>query len=257
MDWIPTSWAGVILVAARGDTGLADLPFDSAPKRRTTAGVRARFLVKDTDLAVVYSGGENQRTLLGFDVGRDLLGRVSAHAEGAFTRGSEIAPPRDAQAFFRLATGLLYNRDTTSVAAEYFFNGEGYDAAEAKAYQARLDATSGAAADPRLPPAAHEAALRSYAAAASIPYSGGLGLRRHYLYLAWTRSEIRGEWTVSLRGTAGLSDGGVALTPGLIYAPRGDLTLSLDVIMLLGPGQSEYRLTPLRGAVQARAKFLF
>jgi hypothetical protein len=232
MDVIPARWVGVILVAARGETGLGELPFESATARRTTAAIRARFLVKDTDLALVYSGGKSQRTLLGFDLGRDLLSRVSAHAEAAFYRGSEIAPSRDAQAFFRLATGLLYTRDTRSLAVEYFFNGEGYARRESDAYLERLGA-------------------------ASVPYSGGLGLRRHYLQAAWTRSEIRGQWTASLRGTFGLSDGGLALTPGLVYAPRGDLTLSLDAIALLGPARSEYRLTPLTGAVQARAKVLF
>ena len=241
MDWIPAPWAGVILVAARGETGLGDLPFAAPERRRTTAAVRARFLAKATDLALVFSGGKNQRTLVGFDLGRDLLGSVSAHAEGAFYRGSEIAPLREGQTFFRLATGLLHAQGTTSLTLEYFWNGEGYRGAEADAYLARLAVA---------PPA-------EYAALAAIPFSGGLGLRRHYLQAAWTRSQIRGEWTASLRGAIGLSDGGIALTPGIAYEPRGDLSLSLDGIVLLGPARSEYRLTPLKGALQARAKVLF
>jgi hypothetical protein len=257
MDWIPARWAGVILLAARSQTGLGDLPFVSPAQERESAALRARFLAKDTDLALVFSGGKNQRTLLGFDLGRDLLGRVSAHAEGAFYRGSEIAPPRDGETFFRLATGLLHTQGTSSLAVEYFFNGEGYDGAHADAYLARVDATSSAAADPRLPPAARAAALRSYAALAAIPFSAGLGLRRHYLQVAWTRSRIGGQWTASLRGVVALSDGGVALTPGVVYEPRGDLMLSLDAIVLLGSARSEYRLTPLSGALQARAKVLF
>jgi hypothetical protein len=90
-----------------------------------------------------------------------------------------------------------------------------------------------------------------------VPYSGGLGLRRHYVQAAWTQSEIRGRWTAALRGVVGVSDGGVALTPGLAYAPRGDLTLNLDAVLLLGPADAEYRLAPIRAAVQARAKVLF
>ena len=86
---------------------------------------------------------------------------------------------------------------------------------------------------------------------------GGLGLRRHYLQSSWTRRRIRGEWTLSLRGVLGLSDGGAALTPGLAYSPRGDLTFSVDAVLLLGPERSEYRLAPFRAAVQARMRASF
>jgi hypothetical protein len=55
----------------------------------------------------------------------------------------------------------------------------------------------------------------------------------------------------------GASDGGVALTPGIVYAPRGDVTVHLDAIVPVGPGDSEYRLAPVRAAVQARVRALF
>jgi hypothetical protein len=55
----------------------------------------------------------------------------------------------------------------------------------------------------------------------------------------------------------GLSDGGVGLTPGIGYAPRGNVTINLDGVLLLGPQDSEYRLAPVHGAVQARVKVLF
>jgi len=256
LDIVPANWAGVILVAARGETGLGNLPFSGSASERNTGALRVRFLVKNTDLAFVVSGGERQPTLLGLDLGRDL-GGVSIHAEAATYQGSEIAPPRPEQRFFRLATGLLWSRDTTSVTAEYFFNGEGYSDGATKTYLRSLDATYAAATNPVLPRAAQQAALARYGALAALPFSGGLGLRRHYLQASWTRSEIRGQWTTALRSVVGLSDGGVALTPGVVYAPRGDFTISLDGVILLGPGDSEYRLAPLRGALQARVKALF
>lgn len=256
LDIVPANWAGVILVAVRGETGAGDLPFAGSASERNTGALRARFLVKNTDLAAVVSGGERQPTLLGLDLGRDL-GGVSVHAEAATYQGSEIAPSRSEQRFFRLSTGLLWSRDTTSVTAEYFFNGEGYSDAETKAYLAGLGATYAAATNPLLTPALQPDALARYGAAASVPFSGGLGLRRHYFHASWTRSEIRGKWTTALRGVVGLSDGGIALTPGVVYAPRGDFTISLDGVILLGPGDSEYRLAPLRGAIQARIKALF
>src|SRR6185436_16088335 len=100
-------------------------------------------------------------------------------------------------------------------------------------------------------------ALALYAAAAVLPYAGGLGLRRHYLQAAWTRNASGGKWTLAARGTVGLSDGGVALTPGVAYAPRGNLTLNLDAILPAGSTASEYRLSPARAALQARLKVLF
>jgi hypothetical protein len=255
MDWAPAAWAGVALVAARGETSVGDLPFDTGARRRHTAAVRAAFHVADTDLALVFSGGRGQRTLLGADLAR-AWGEVALHAEGAVYRGAEISPAREGETFFRLAAGLLLTRGMTAVAVEYFFNGEGYDGRERDAYLASLDVAFAAAADPRLAPAARESALASYLARALIPYSGGLGLRRHYLHASWTRSEIRGRFTLAARALVGLEDGGAAVTPGVSFAARDDVTLHLDGVVLLGPGDSEYRLAPLRGALQARVKVL-
>ncbi len=257
LDWVPTPWAGVILVAARGDTVPGDLPFGVPAETRRTGALRARFLVRDTDVAVVFSGGKNQRTLVGFDVGRDVAGQVSVHAEGAFYRGAELLPARADTTFFRLAAGLLYSHQDDSFGLEYFWNGEGYDGARLDAYLAGLDVSFGRSVDPRQPFAVRRQALASYLGGVAVPYSGGLGLRRHYLHASWTRSIGGGRWTFAARGVAGLADGGVALTPGVAYAPRGNVTLHLDGVVLVGPETSEYRLAPIRGAVQARLKVLF
>jgi hypothetical protein len=141
--------------------------------------------------------------------------------------------------------------------AEYFYNGEGYDGAARDAWLGQVDGSALLAADPSRPPAERQAALAAYAAAATVPYSGGLGLRRHYLQASWTRSRIGGQWTTAMRAVLGLGDGGLALTPGIVYAPRGDLTVHLDAILPVGPDDSEYRLAPVRAAVQARVRALF
>jgi hypothetical protein len=60
-----------------------------------------------------------------------------------------------------------------------------------------------------------------------------------------------------VRAVVGLDDGSLALTPGVGWAPRGNVTLNLDAVVLLGPDESEYRLAPVRGALQARVKVLF
>jgi hypothetical protein len=257
LDWVPASWAGVVLLAARGETLPGDLPFAVASRRRRTAALRARFLIRDTDLALVFSGGKNQRTLTGFDLGRGLGGSLSAHAEGSFYRGAELAPARDAELFFRVAAGLLYNQGESAFALEYFFNGEGYSREGLDVFLGGLEGSYAQAVDPRLDDAARRQALAAYLAAAGVPYSGGLGLRRHYLHASWTHGAAQGKWTIAARSLVGLADGGVALTPGVVYAPRGDVTLHLDVVLLAGPADSEYRLAPLRGAVQGRVKVLF
>jgi hypothetical protein len=64
-------------------------------------------------------------------------------------------------------------------------------------------------------------------------------------------------WTGAVRTVLGLDDGAFALTPGVGWAPRGNVTLNLDAVLLLGPEESEYRLAPVRGALQARLKVLF
>jgi hypothetical protein len=257
MDWVPAAWAGVILVAARSETQLKDLPFVAPAEVRHTGALRARFLIADTDLALVFSGGKGQRTLVGLDLGRSLGGSLTAHLEAATYRGAELQPARDERSFVRLVAGVLQTRGDDSLTLEYFYNGEGYTKAAVATYRAGLNGAATRALDPRLPPALRQQALAAYAASAVVPYAGGLGLRRHYVQAAWTRSASGGKWTLAARGTVGLSDGGVALTPGVAYAPRGDVTLHVDAVVPVGPATSEYRLAPVRGALQARMKVLF
>jgi hypothetical protein len=256
MDVVPAPWAGVVLVATRGDTNVGDLPFGATPEKRNAGALRVRFLVKDTDLALVASGGAGRPSLWGLDLARDV-GPVSLHAESSVYKGSEIPPARPDETFFRIVTGALRTAGETSLALEYFYNGEGYDDGQMSAYLSVLDRSYAASTDPRLPQAEQERALRSYLAGAAIPYSGGLGLRRHDLPASWSRAHLRGDWSLTARALMGLSDGGVALTPGLGYAPRGNVTLSLDGVLLLGRARSEYRLAPVHGAIQARMKVLF
>jgi hypothetical protein len=257
-DWIPSARAGVIALVARSDNAVGDLPFDPPRARRRTHALRARLLVKDTDAALIVSGGPGQRTLLGLDVGRALGWGVTVHAEASAYRGAELPPAREGRTFVRVATGALRTVGAHStVALEYFFNGEGYDDAGIEGYLAGLDAAYARARAPEAPEAVREAALREYLAGAGAPYAGGLGLRRHYLHASWTRAVTGGRWSTALRALAGLDDGGVVLTPGLGFAPRDDLSLHLDGVLLLGPARSEYRLAPLRGAVQARARVSF
>jgi hypothetical protein len=258
VDWAPTSWLSFVAAGATTDAQPRDLPVaagESAPRR--TAALRTRFLVKDTDLAVVVSGGENQRTLLGLDVGRDVGGLFTAHAEAAVYQGAEMLPPREGETFLRLVAGVLRTSGENAIALEYFRNGEGYSGAQAEAWLGTLDRAWSTATNPALPPEVRETAAATYGAAASIPYAWGLGLRRNYLHASWTRGGATSVWTPAVRTVIGLDDGGWALTPGLGWAPRGNVTVNVDAILLLGPPESEYRLSPLRAALQARLKVLF
>jgi hypothetical protein len=237
---------------------VADLPFASEGLERRALAARGRFLVGDTDVAAVVSGGRNLRTLLGLDVARAVFGGATAHVEASTYRGAEMPPPRRDRRFARVVAGLLYPRgEHTSWSLEYFFNGEGYDAGARDAWLGQLEGAARVALDPSRAPAERQVALDAYRAAAAIPYAGGLGLRRHYVHAAWTRSAIGGSWTTALRAVAGVSDGSLALTPGVVYAPRGDVTLHLDAILPLGPEDSEYRMPPVRAAVQARVRAHF
>jgi hypothetical protein len=257
-DWIPTARAGVIVMAARSEAGGAgELPVTAAEVERRGAAVRARFLVEETDLALVVSGGGNQHTLVGLDVARVLPAEISAHVEAAVYGGAELPPAREGQTFLRVAAGALRTFERTSVAVEYFFNGEGYDDAEAEAYLAGLDRAYARSADPALPGPERAQARAAYVLAAGAPYAGGLGLRRHYLHASWSRRSPGERWTTTVRALFGLSDGAMAFTPGVSFAPRDDLTFAVDVVILGGPETSEYRMTPFRGSVQARVKLHF
>lgn len=257
VDVVPFTWAGIILVAARSEIESADLPFAVKAPRRRTGAVRARFLVRDTDLALVLSGGSGQPSLVGLDVGR-TAGELALHAEAAVYRGAETPPLREEERFLRVAAGLLWSRgEHLTLTAEYFFNGEGYGDPRRDAWLEGLRRSAAAALDPRLPGSAREAAAAEYATLAAIPFAGGLGLGRHYFHAGWSARGGQGRWTLSTRAVLGLSDGSLALTPGVQWSPRGDLQLALDAITLLGPEESEFRLAPLRTALQARVKVQF
>lgn len=258
VDLVPTAWSSVTLAAARSEAALGDLPFDTPGRERRTAAVRARVLVRDTDVALLMSGGKGQRTLVGLDVARGLGGGAAAHVEAAAYEGAEMPPEREGERFLRVAAGVLWPRgEDHTLAFEYFFNGEGYTAAATRRYLGAVESAAARALDPALPPALQEDATRAYLAAATVPYAGGLGLRRHYLHASWTRAQPGGTWTTALRAVVGLSDRGLALTPGATWAPRGDLTVHVDAILILGPDDAEYRLAPLRGALTTRARVLF
>jgi len=258
LDWVPTAWASVVLVGATTDATPSDLPVAEADvERRDTAAIRARFLVKDTDVALVASAGKNQRTLFGLDLGRDVGGSVALHAEAALYDGAEMFPPRDGTVFFRIVAGALKTIGENAFALEYFYNGEGYSDAGTALWLAGLDRAWAASTNPALPPEQQQQALGVYARGASIPFAGGLGLRRNYLHASWTRGVATSVWTGAVRTVFGLDDGAFALTPGVGWAPRGNVTLNVDAILLFGPDESEYRLAPVRGALQARLKVLF
>jgi hypothetical protein len=253
-DVIPSRRTGLILVAARSHVAVRDLPFAGGEgvDRRALAA-RARFLVGDTDLAAVVSGGKNLRTLFGLDAARAVFGEATAHVEASTYRGAEMPPSRPDERFVRVVAGVLYPRgEHTSWSLEYFFNGEGYDDAARDAWLAQLEGAAAVFLDPLQPPADRAVALGAYRVGAAVPYAGGLGLRRHYVHGSWTRSAIGGSWTTTVRAVVGASDGGIALTPGIVYAPRGDVTVHLDAILPFGPADSEYRLPPVKAAVQAR-----
>jgi hypothetical protein len=257
LDWVPSAWASLVLVGATTDATPRDLPLETPePERRDSLALRARFVVKDTDVALVASGGKNQRTLLGLDLARDL-GWTAVHAETAVYRGAEMLPPRDDTVFVRVVAGALRTSGDDAFALEYFYNGEGYSDAATGRWLAGLDQAWAAATNPALPPEVQQGALAVYVAGATIPYTAGLGLRRHYLHASWTRGGATSVWTGAVRAVLGLDDGAFALTPGLGWAPRGNVTLNLDAVLLLGPEDSEYRLAPVRGALQARLKVLF
>ncbi len=47
------------------------------------------------------------------------------------------------------------------------------------------------------------------------------------------------------------------MTPGLAYAPSGNVQMSLDIVLLFGPDAAEYKLAPVKRALQARLKYSF
>jgi len=258
MDVSPTDWASLTLVAGRAKVTLADLPGSLArdTEAEWTGGLRARLLVRHTDIAVTFLGGTKLKSLLGLDLGR-TFGPLALHAESALYRGSEIDPTRSEESFLRVSTGVLWSPGNSTFSVEYFFNGEGMNDEQFHAYTERLVRNLVIASDPGSPPPLRAAALAAWSLDAAIPFGGNLGLRRHYASLAFSRREIATDLSFNLRTVIGLSDRGFIVTPGLAYAPSRNVQMSLDVVLLFGPEDSEYKLAPIKRALQARLKYSF
>ena len=258
LDVSPTDWASLTLVAGRAKVTLTDLPGSLAQTTDAewTGAIRARLLVRDTDIALTYLAGTKQQGLLGLDVGR-TWGAVALHAESAIYRGSEIDRTRSEDSFVRVSTGALWSPGDSTFTLEYFFNGEGMDDARFRAYTNSLERNLAAANDPSLPSAVRAGAFAAWNVAAAIPFGGNLGLRRHYASIAYTRREIAADLSVNLRTVIGLSDRGLIVTPGLAYAPTRNLQMTLDLVLLFGPEDAEYKLAPIKRALQARLKYSF
>ena len=257
LDWAPAAWASVVLVGATTDATPRDLPVDASDaERRDSVALRARFLVKDTDLAVVASGGKEPAHPL------RPRPRARPRVGGRSRRGRPLRGRRDVPAPRRHPVLPRRGRRPSDergerVRARVLLQRRGLLRRGRLALARRSRPVLDRGTEPRPPAELQQQALATYAAGASIPYAGGLGLRRHYLHASWSRGGATSVWTGAVRTVVGLSDGALALTPGVGWAPRGNVTLNVDAIVLLGPEESEYRLAPLRGALQARLKVLF
>jgi Phosphate-selective porin O and P len=258
MDISPADWASITLVAGRAQANLTDLPGSLSRKSdpQWSGAVRARLLVNDTDIALTYLGGNDRAGLWGFDLGR-TWGPIAMHAESALYRGSEIDPGRADESFLRVAAGALWTPGNSSLSFEYFFNSEGMNGSQFDAYTARLDRNLTTALDPRVPEPARNAAFAAWSVDAAIPFASNLGLRRHYASVAFTRNDVATDLDLNLRAVSGLSDRGLILTPGVAYAPTGNVQMSLDIVLLFGPQTAEYKLAPIERAFQARLKYSF
>ncbi len=258
LDISPTDWASLTLVAGRGEVTLTDLPGSLARKSdpEWTGAVRARLLVRNTDIAFTYLAGTQREGLFGLDLGR-TWGAIALHAESALYRGSEIDRTRNGDSFLRVATGALWSPGGSTLSVEYFFNGEGMDDAQFSAYTGRLGRNLAIANSPNLGAPVRAAAFAAWSLDAAVPFGGNLGLRRHYASIAFNRREIATDLSLNLRTVIGLSDRGLIFTPGLAYAPSRNVQMSLDLVLLLGPEDAEYKLAPIKRALQARLKYSF
>ena len=180
----------------------------------------------------------NQRTLVGPRRGPHAFG-----ARGRARGGRHLSRRRDAAARATTSASARWPRaccgragEHMSLSAEYFFNGEGYDDAARDAYLARSTQLR-REPDP-LPPPARQRARARYLAAAACRSRAASACAATTCTPRWSRARIGGRWTTRpCAPCSGSTTAALALTPGVALAPRGDLTVDLDAIVLLGPGR--------------------
>jgi hypothetical protein len=244
------------LESEEGQSGIPEkMDFDDP-----SLGVRALFLLWDTDIAFIYNRTDRipdlEKDYYGLTINRywgdlGIYVEVSGH-EGNdlefvqqnvlgyyFPTGDELVDLKktDDDIYVNFAVGANYSfPDNSKVALEYFRNNEGYDDDEFDEFYNFLENDSDlylTTFDPNI--------KNKLLKANQIL---GDRIRRNYLSLTFDRPFTFDDFNPHLGAIISLDDGSFLLNGAIEYAARDDTSITLDVKWYIGDDDTEYGLKP-------------
>ena len=245
------------LESEKGQSGIPDKMNSDDP----SLGVRALFLLWDTDIAFIFHQTDRisdlDKNYYGLTINRywgDLgayveisghegndLEFVQQNAMGQyyFPTGDELKALKrdDDDTYVNFAVGVTYSfPDNSKVALEYFRNDEGYDDDEFDEFYNFLKNDS----DLYLTTSDENIKNKILKANQIL----GNRIRRNYLSLTFDRPFTFDDFNPHLGVIINLDDGSFLLNGVIEYAVRDDTTISLDIKGYIGESDSEYGLKP-------------
>lgn len=208
------------------------------------AAAKLYLLYLDTDIDFTWLGGGSRTPRFGVDFSRNLSSALEIHGEWARSRDVDqrlvdaagVATTRRGDATsYLLGLRYLSERDTTYI-VEYYRNGTGYTASQARDFYRLVDA--GLAQFQ----AGGGTALLQKAQSASQGGYGRPNTGERYLYLRASQKEPFDivYFTPSVTLIANLDDRSFSLTPELLYTGITNLDLRLRAAWLNGGAESEF-----------------
>jgi len=231
---------------------------DFGAERDINPAAKLYLLAWDTDIDFLWRGKGAKPESFGVDFSRNITSALEVHGEWART----LDAPRNSVS----ATGVTQQRETSYNAwllglryltqsevtwiAEYYRNGNGYDAGQLDDYYTFLDTALADGAQPMLAEKARRVAQSGY---------GRSNPGRDYLYLKASVSEPLG-WVygaASLTAMTNLKDRSWQLTPEVSYTGFNNVEIRARAFFLHGASHTEFGEKTASRRVEVYARFFF
>jgi hypothetical protein len=240
------------------DGGIND---DFGEPDHLNVGGRLYFLLRDTDIDLLFLAGGSRTNRFGIDFARNITSNFEVHGEFAYVTGTRIRVidaagnigERESDApSYLLGVRYLTESETTWI-AEYYHNGAGFTRDEMRNFFAFIDRefdTFLATGDDSLLQRARDL------------FQGGFGRinpMRDYLYARVSRKEPFDilYFTPAATSIINLNDGSFSLSPELLYTGITNLELRLKVTVLEGGRFSEFGEKQNNYRLELRARYFF
>ncbi len=215
------------------------------------------LLYRDTDIDLIFSGGNSRSTSIGFDFAKNLASNFEIHGEMAYTphhkklilhEDGSTSTEKNSALSYLLGLRYLSENDITSI-IEYYHNGAGYTEDELDRFFQLIADADNSGFDILLEKA-RELSLRGY---------GKPHLGRNYLYARFSQKESFDilYFTPGLTTIINLDDMSYTITPEVVYTGFTNWELRGRFSYIDGGESTEYGEKQNSNKVEVRVRYFF